>query len=96
MADNDSSDRRPLDVVGALVAIGAIGASRGQLVLRRLKSLASRTAALCLLVAPFTLLPSWPCAAIWLGIACLGAFLSCALWCFAALAKWLTADETDR
>ena len=45
---------------------------------------------------PFTLLPSWPCAAIWLGIACLGAFLSCALWCFAALAKWLTADETDR
>ena len=81
---------------GALVAIGAIGGSRGQLVLRRLKWLASRTAALCLLVAPFTLLLPWPYAAIWFGIACLGAFLSCALWCLAALAKWLTADETDR
>jgi hypothetical protein len=96
MAGNDRSDRRPLEVVGALVAIGAIGGSRGQLVLRRLKWLASRTAAPCLLVATFTLLLPRPYAAIWPGIACLGAFLLCALRCFTALAKWLTADETDR
>jgi hypothetical protein len=52
MTNDYNDDRRPLEVVGVLVAIGAIGASRGQLVLRRLKWLASRTAALCLLVAP--------------------------------------------
>ncbi len=96
MTNDYNGDRRPLEVVGALVTIGAVGGSRGQLALRRLKWLASRAAALCLLVAPFTPLLPWPDAAIWLGIACLSAFLSCALWCFAALAKWLTADETDR
>jgi hypothetical protein len=56
MAGNDRSDRRPLEVLGVLVTIGAIVDSRGQLVLRRLKWLASRTAAPCLLVATFTLL----------------------------------------
>jgi hypothetical protein len=42
MTNDDNDDRRPLEVVGALVAIGAIGGSRGQLALRRLKWLASR------------------------------------------------------
>jgi hypothetical protein len=48
----------------------------------------------CLFLS-FTLLLPWP-GAIWFGIACLGAFLSCVLWCFTALAKWLTANELDR
>ena len=92
MTNDYNGDRRPLEVVGALVTIGAVGGSRGQLALRRLKWLASRAAALCLLVAPFTLLPR-PYAAIWLGIARLVAFLSYALWCFAALARWLTPTK---
>ena len=49
----NDGDRRPLDVVGALVAIGAIGGSRGQLVLRRLKWLASRTLAYCYIAVRF-------------------------------------------
>ena len=42
MTNDDNGDRRPLEVVGALVAIGAVGGSRGQLALRRLKWLASQ------------------------------------------------------
>ncbi len=37
MTNDDNGDRRSLEVVGALVAIGAIGGSRGQLALRQLK-----------------------------------------------------------
>jgi hypothetical protein len=96
MADRENGDRGPLEIIGALVAIGAIGGSRGQLALSRLKRLAAWSAGFCLLMAPATLLIAFPYAAIWLGIACLGALLSCALWCYAALAKWLTSSETDR
>ena len=83
----------PLKIIGALVAIGAIGGSRGQLALSRLKRLAARSAGISLLVAPMTLLLPWPNAAIWFGLACMGALMASALWCYAALAKWLTSSE---
>jgi hypothetical protein len=38
----------------------------------------------------------WPNAAIWFGLACMGALIASILWCYAALAKRLTSNETDR
>ena len=95
MADHENGDHGPLEIIGALVAIGTISGSRGQLVLAQLKRLAARSAGISLLIAPMTLLLPWPNAAIWFGLACMGALISSVLWCYVALAKWLTASDSD-
>jgi hypothetical protein len=96
MADHVKGGYGPLNIVSALLAIGAIGGLRGQLALARLKRLAAWSTGFCLLMVPATLLLASPYAAIWLGKGCMGALLASVLWCYAALAKGLTSSETDR
>lgn len=97
MSDNDDRRPGPLPIIGALIAVGAVGGSRGQSMLKRLKRLAGRTAFVSLFLIPLTLMLPWPDAGIWLGIAALLAILGLTVWCYAAFACWLTReDQIDR
>lgn len=97
MSDHDDHRSGPLAIIGALVALGAVGGSRGRSVLKRLKRLGGRTALVSVLLSPLTLLLSPPDSVMWFGIAILFAILGLTVWCYAAFAHWLTwDDEIDR
>lgn len=93
MSDHYDRGLGPLAIIGALMAIGAMGGSRGQLMLKRLKRLGSRMALVSVLLSPLTLLLPWPHAGIWFGMAVMLAILGGTVWCYAAFARWLTRDN---
>lgn len=74
MSDHDDRRPGPLPIIGALIAIGAIGGSRGQSMLKRLKRLGVRTALVSLLLSPLTLLLPPPDSVIWFAIALIRSF----------------------
>ena len=107
MDGDDKNGRAPLYIMASLLALGASG-PRGRRILRRLKRLCGWSFILCLLAIPLSLYGTHLYESVFsrklateagqavLGLLALSfavSLLSGALWCYLALAKWLTDDD---
>ncbi len=82
----------PLGVVAFLIAMGASG-ERGQRFLARLRRLAARGLLIALSVTPTALIMPVRYGALCLAAGFAIAAVSLPIWCYAALAQWLTRDD---
>ncbi len=107
MDDDNRDERTPAYIMASLLALGASG-PRGQRILRRLKRLCGWGFILCLLAIPLSLYgtnlyesafgkkiatESGQAVLMLLALSFGVSLLSAALWCYLAIATWLTKDE---
>lgn len=82
----------PLGIIAFLVALGASG-QRGQRTLLRLRSVAVRGLLVAAGLTVFAVLAPAQVGAIAVAVAFALATVSLPVWCYAALAGWLTRDD---